>query len=51
MKKRIIVGGVLGALIMPAYAAAYYFFGPNGIQLLTVTLGFTACGVALAMII
>jgi hypothetical protein len=51
MMKRVLIGALAGALIMPAYAAAYYYLGPNGIQILTVTLGFAACGAALALAI
>lgn len=51
MMKRILIGAFAGALIMPAYAAAYYYFGPNGIQMLTVTLAFMTCGAVLALTI
>jgi hypothetical protein len=51
MMKRVLIGALAGALIMPAYAAAYYYLGSNGIQILTVTLGFAVCGAAIALAI
>ena len=51
MKTRLIVGGLIGLLIIPVYGGLYYFFGPEGPKIFTMSLLFAAAGAIIAVIL
>jgi hypothetical protein len=46
-----IVGGLIGLFILPVYGGLYYFFGPEGPKIFTMSLMFAAAGVMIALIL
>jgi hypothetical protein len=51
MKTRLLVGGLVGLLIIPIFGGLYYFFGPDGPKIFTMSLLFAAAGMLIATIL
>ena len=50
MKTKIIVGALLGGIIIPVYGVVYHYFGPQGAEIMAMSILFAGGGALIALL-